>query len=868
MPVWLDIIKLLPKAAAESYKVLSPEAKIFLEKAVPAAKGRMAPILNVAEKSLPETKDITGIKQVLYPLATQYQALSSGIKPRRASEALAAQFWEDTNEMTLPLREMAAKGRVGEKYEITRPVLPSSVSPIKYQADVKKWQERKAKAEALGRQDRVDYYDTKLQGITPLVKGQKIIQDLPVWLRTGVSPVSTKTREAKAFDAGTSMVADKAAAITWQDGFIKNSRAWWRSLTGAQGPGAGFKNMGRDKAFQVDMANLVVDSWPQTEKYYSLYGRLDAMVRKYKAQLKAGNEAAAAQSLESINKFKPQVVSALTDLNAIRKPVMAKYFNQPDVRIALYREPETRAWVESLMSPGEKAVAENHKWLMEQGRDLAETHGIPVLNRDKEYVTHLLGNLSKLTGRTVGKTTVEKMKRALPAIMRFQQRSPGSLNFFPSIQTSTEAYLPMLARKVAETAVARKWTPHIKNDLKYWPHIQKALKKDLEQFLNKSMDENFWEKAMRQLTWWTYFTKVGLSVPVAVKHAIKFGSLIAMHPRDALPQIPRVIRAGAELALQRFGVKPGPAARIIRNHVMNRNLYEDVSGLVGAPEFKNRAFAITNLFSGMPVNWVEALERGTGVLAAMNKASRTGVSFKKMQQGIWGTILDNSFLGRADNFLWLNRSWQRFMAIFAYTPGMIIDRTLRWAMKGTTPERFITGMKSGILESAWRMPRDVFGTTYTKHLIAFLTTLGAAEMYAQYHGVKPWWVLQMGAAHLPSSITRSIPIETMKTAEKRGGTVEDWASTLFDFMSTIPALDKAKMAWQGKLPKAAGGSEFFAATGIPSAEAAKKYEELQKKFGGRTFGSKWERKHAIEKRKETVFGPLYEEAIAPWLRRP
>ncbi|MDC1444457.1 hypothetical protein N8192_00305 [bacterium] len=866
MPIWTEIIKALPKVAREAYETLTPTAKQFAEFGITSTKGRVVPVLEASKSALSETKDITALEHVLQPLATQYHALSTGSNLKKAGIAVFAQTQDDLHEMTLPLREIAEKGKAAQPFDLTKltqDTLPSSTSPVKYQADIKKIQERRAKAVSLGHKDKVAEYDDALDRMGKYVAGQPEVKDLPWVMQYGHLGASTKTKESLAFPAGVSMVMDKSAAIGWQDAFTKQSRAWWRSLTGKEGPGGGFKSMAKDKAFQKDMAELLADSWPQTEQYYSISTSVNNLSNKYKAALAAGNQEAAAKYLASMERLKPKFMAALTEVNKKRYPVLSKYFNQPDVRIALYRDPGTRAWVEPLMSEGEKQVAKSHQWLMQETAKLATANNIPVISG--EYVTHLVKNLAKV-GR-VGGLDIARINRAIPAIMKFQRRNPGSLNFFPSIHASTEAYIPMVARKVAETSIASKWLPIIKDDLKYWPRIQKVYQKDIEQFLNKSMDEGFWEKAMRQMTWWTYFTKVGLSIPVAIKHMVKFGGLLAMHPRDAISALPTVLKGGMELAFQRFGVKPGPAARIMRNMTASRHLFEDMSGLTGAPELTSQMFRITNLISSSPVAWVEMLERGLGNMAAMNKATRLGLSYKQMKQGAWSTILENSFVGRADNFLWLNKPWQRFMAIFAYTPGMIIDRSLRWAMKGTTPERYITEMKGGLLQTAWQMPKDVFGTTYTKHLIAFATILGAAEIYAEHYGVKPWWVLQMGAAHPPSSLARPIPYEMMKEADKRGGTVEDWTSTLYDFMTTIPALDKAKAAWRGQLPKAAGGSQFFAVTGIPSAKAAKEREEQVKKWGGKEFGTKWHKKYAIKRRQETVLGPLYEGVVAPW-RKP
>jgi hypothetical protein len=571
MPFGIEsVIKALPKLARTGYEALAPETKAFVAKTLPMSGDNWAPILNVAKKQKWNPGEVEKLEQILQPLTSEYLSQTAGISRAKAFRQVTFNSEDYLHQMTLPVPEAAALGKAGKKIPIPEldPNLVASSSPIKYQAQFKNKQAQLEKAKSLGDTKQVDYLESQMAQLAPMMKGQKVVQDLPWHFKVGTTGVSTKTREAYAFGPGQGLTLDQSAAVTWTDRFVKTLQPWWRALTGKEGPGGGFKSLARDKQFISDMSQVAVDTWPQTEKYYKLASNMQNLVSKYKFTLEKSGEEAAAGYLASIDKLKPKVIDALADLNTKRKPIYSKYFDQPDFRIALYRQSETKHWVDKLMSPGEKQVAEAHAQLMSQVRDQLVKHNIPVLDQQKEYVTHLLKNL---TGKG-NKVTFDRMNKFLPSIIKFQQRNPGSLNFFPSIHASTEAYIPMAARKIAGTTLASKWKPIIEKDLKHWPEIQKAEKMHLEQYLNKSMDENFWEKTMRQLTWWTYFTKVGLSVPVAFKHAIKFGGLIAMHPRDAITVMPAALKGGMQLALQRFGVKPGVEARIMRNMNASRNL--------------------------------------------------------------------------------------------------------------------------------------------------------------------------------------------------------------------------------------------------------------------------------------------------------
>ena len=215
------------------------------------------------------------------------------------------------------------------------------------------------------------------------------------------------------------------------DEFIKNMRAWWRSLTGKGGPGKGFADLSRKRRFIKDFKKLCHSLDPWLERYYGNMARI--------GELQA-QSAKNPQVQKEIDKLMPQAQADLVEILKRYKPVAQKWYSRPggqgaDIRIALYREPTYRPLVEGLMEPGEKEVAEGHKWLVKQAHDLAEKQNIPVTDLDTEYVTHLLFNMLK-----VSRVTPEKLKR-------------WSLNFFPSIHASTEAYISILARKVAETAL-------------------------------------------------------------------------------------------------------------------------------------------------------------------------------------------------------------------------------------------------------------------------------------------------------------------------------------------------------------------------------------------------------------------------------
>lgn len=873
MPPWTTLIEGLAPEVKKAYEALSPIARGYLEKALPLAEERVVPVLNAMKKGghVPAS-EWEAVETVAHPMAVRLRSQRLNVPVDRAGREITTQTMEDAYESSLPLREAAAAGQKGEPIQFPKPNLPATTEHIKTMADYNEAKLQYDKFKTLGDMKGLGDAAVNLKRLEPKMKDMTKVHNLPGYIAGG--PWSPKTKSILAVGAEGDWTKDTAAAFTFMDNLTKNARTWWRSLTGKEGPGGGFRSLAKDKTFIKDMADDAVKNWPFYEQYYKFASVMRRVVDKFEYAQEKGNIADIEKYQKSINKVKPLLIKSLKTLNEKRYPTFSKYFDQPDVRIALYREPATRYLVKHLMQPGEIKVAEGHKWLMNSFRDLEEAAGIPVLEREKEYVTHLINSLPKFASR-LDRNAMERMRRTIPAIIKFQRRNPGSLNMFPSITASTEAYIPMASRKIGLAAIKDKWKDIIDKDLAQVPATQRAAAKYMKQFFDPQLDEGAWDKILRGMTGWMYLTKVGLSIPTMFKHGLKFGANLAMHPLEIPRAIPGVVKGGLQLMFQKWGVKPGHEARLMRHFLASRSLYEDFSGLAGAPGLGNYLDKTTRLLSGMPVNWVEAFERGVGVMASINKANRKGMSYQKMLQGVYQTILENSFMGRADNFLWLNKPWQRFIGIFAYTPGQIIDRTFRWSLMGMKKEQYVKEMKAGVLQEGYRYAKDVYGTPYTRHLIAFLSTIGAAEMASRASGVTPWWVAQMMAAHIPGTrhtplgtqLNVPIPYDVYQQAQKRGGELEDWTSVLYDTFTVFPALDRIKAQWRGELRKTAGGSELFHQLGIPSAEAEERMAAKIKKGGGRSYGWKSERKFADKMREKTTLGPLYNEYIKPWARK-
>lgn len=840
---------------------LLPEARAFLEAAVPKANERLSVVLKAAEKQFGKDQPevFKQINEAAFPAAAYFRSVKSGQSLRKVGPDVLSQWLADTEQLA-PGTVAAAKGAAGGAPTWQRSHLPVDLSPISMQAKMRDLQDQLKRYSGTlpGDEKARAKVQAKLDKVMQAVRGQQLIKDMPRALY--LSPLSPVTKSDVVLGVKTRFPSDVAAAMATQDANTKNLRSAWRSVANW------FPNVGETRAFKKDMRKLWEDTLPLQERYYRMR---EGLVAKEKAWGKLKSPEAIAKAAAEKDKFvNEKILPVYKELQARRHAAFSKYFDQPDVRIALYREPETRPWVEHLMQPKEIEVANWHKQLMDNARATANSLGIPVRKQDEEYITHLIRYITK-GGKAKSAEVQAYIDRMLPKMVRFAHRTPGSLMFYPSVRTITDSYITGASRKFALTELMGKYQPIIEGPLKQWPTTQQYFTKYFKQYTEKLMDDSFYEKLFRGTTWWMYLSKTATSLSVARKHAEKGLGLLATHPYDVARAIAPATRAGLQLAFQRFGAVPGSEARLIRNYLSSRSFFEAMSG-VTAPE-RQRLQSVINLFSAFPTNFVEITERGLGTMTAMGKGMRKGLSHNDMASAIWQILIDQSFIGKADRFLWLQKPWQQLLFLFAYTPGRLTDTTIKRVLM-SLPKRTIQEMKEGVLSTAWRFPTDVFGTPYVKNTLMFAAGIGAVEALARHYDTTIWKEI---AFHLHLLREKGgetelyfWPYDVYKEGVARGGKLDDprpFISAVLDNLLTFPQWQRYMRVIKGDIPEVYQGSKARALTALPSISAQ---ERLGERFRPRKEKQAAKAAAKATKRREESWpvGPLL-QYLPPHVRK-
>lgn len=840
MPAWTRILE-----------TLAPEAQEFLTKATPLANERLATVLKAAGTKFEKQPEILKqINDAAHPAAVHFRAQRTGQPLTRAATDVFSQYLADSEQLAPGTREAAAAAKQGApKWQ--RSHLPVDVSPITGQAKIAELTDqlkRYYRPEDAPRRAKIQAQLTKA---VEAAKGQQVIRDMPRALY--YSPLSPVTKSDAVLGVKTRFPTDVAAAMMTQDANTKSLRAAWRSVAGW------FTNIGETRAFKRDMRQLWEETLPLQDRYYSMRERLvklDKLIEKTKD----------ADKLAKLKEFRQKMIDTKVlpvykDLQTKRHATFSKYFDQPDVRIALYREPETRPWVEKLMTPEEIKVAEWHKQLMDNARTHAERLGIPVRKQDEEYITHLIRHITK-GGKAKSKDVQAYIDRMLPKMVQFAHRTPGSMMFFPSVRTITDSYITGASRKFALTELMQKYQPLIEGPLKKWPTLQQYFTKYFKQYTEKLMEDPLYDKAFRRATWWMYLSKTATSLSVARKHAEKGVGLLVTHPYDVVRAIAPTTRAGLELAFQRMGAKPGSEARLIRNYLSSRSFFEAMSG-VTAPE-KEKWQTMLNTIMAFPTNAVEMTERGIGIMAAVNKATRKGLSHEQTAAGIWQILVDQSFIGKADRFLWLRQPWQQLLFLFAYTPGRITDTSIKRLLM-SLPKKTIQGLKEDVVQHAWQFPTDAFGTPYVKNTLMFVAGVAGVEYMARQYDTTLWKEM---AFHLSLLREKSgetelyfWPYDLYKEGEARGGKLSDpapFVSAIWDSLMAFPQWQRYVRAYRGEEPPIYKGSRLRELTALPSVSVS---EQMGEKFRPQKEKRAAKTRERAAKRREQTWpsGPIIQQ---------
>lgn len=874
MPLLTELMGKLPKIVTEAL----PEAKEPLRKmlnvlAGPTAKESITAVENATRRAgvVMDSPQWGLWRQLSLPIA---QAARTKRLGKDSSQEVLLEYLQDSSQIAVRGRAAFNLGREAKLPEIPENILPADTKALELEGTMRRLTTELHKAKARKETKRVAELTDEIKSLTPLAERARGegAKDIPWWSYWG--PWSPKIKFETALGEQ-NLAVDKAHSDHFQANVYKSLISWWHGVTGKGGPGQGFKDLSNNRQFVKDFDKLYHDVDPWLERYYANMAKIGKMRPKADEIRKAnpGKTDAELTQISSefrklqreVDKLKPNLIADKTEINKRFYPVARKWFTRPgdkgaDIRIALYRDPAYRHWVEPLMNENEKAVAEAHQRLMPAIAEKLEQRGIPTLKTAEEYVHHSLRHIRGGHWRTLSAREAEKVDHLASRISPFVHRNYGSLPLFPSIHGSTKGYLGTVARKMALTDLKRKWYPLMQGaeaPMKEFPNLLKLSDKYLGQFEKNLFNDQWWEKMFHYGTMSLYATKVWGAPSVMFKHGLKMVRLFSTNPYDAIKTLPKTVKGGLQIALQKFDVKPGKEAILMRNFTASRSFFEAMSGI--RPD-QTLMDGVNTVFNA-GVGGMEMFERGWAVMIALSKAQRKGLSMEKTMQGLWNTILTNNFLGGADRPLWMMKSWQQFAAPFFYTPLRITEETIGMVLR-SLPKKVIKGMGEEALQYSWNyLPRDVFGTPYIKHMLYFGGATALLEAYARKHDLSLW---QTVAAHIPGIRPTATgydigipPAQIYRDFTARGGDVEALTSALFDFFTATPALDKLIQLRDQEASKIYGDDWRRVIFSLPSQKAIKEMKEKAARAQFSPSGHLQKYLDAQRRLKKTALGRLY-----------
>ena len=878
MPIITEVLEQLPKVVREIVPKIGPEVRGMLN--VLGKAGVNENVAGVAAAAAKKGLKVAPDQMALWDQAAPHvakvlRAKRLGISHGTAYDQILMEADESLNKVNTLSRESYSLGQEAKPVKISRPELPAETQTLTAQLErqrllgklkqARELQNHKEEARLLQDLEVVNKgipqgKDVGAKGAAPLLRDFLV----PVTSHKYLDP--KVIGDLMFGTAEGHMVTDYAAALESGAGNSKSGLGWWFGLTSKKGPAGWFANLGRQWKFKREMRDAFQKVETNYVNYSKNYQQFYELSEKLKTLEQGSKEAVEAQ--KNISKLLPEIKKDLGIINSVRLPLFDKWARLPgsagaDARIAMFRgDPSLRIAAERmvgadgkpLLSEGEKAVANAYGEHMGEWKRALDAEGINTMGGEEEYTSH---RLKEVMGKRRFLGADAEKKRALGYISPFHHRTPGSLMFYPSIHTIATGYIPMAARKLAVTAWRRKWMPILGTKegeglMGTIPKLQQYFQRFARLKMENIANEPLWEKAARQITAWTYLSKVGLTLSTPLKHIGKAVRLVATHPFDATRAIPKTIRTSFELAAEPFGLTPGNKAKLLKNYMFSRNFFEAFSGLSVDSGTMNKV----NTVSQFLTTFVETFERGLTFWTSVGKAERKGLSHAQFQRAVWDMMLSNSFVGGADRPLWLHHGWQQLLGIFAYTKQRITAETFKMFMR-SLPERYIQELKGEALQTMWRMPRDAFGTPNIKHFIYFTAAAGLAEAYARQHDTSifeiiygdPFWMARKTGTGYELT---SPPLTIYEDFRKRGGDLEAFGSSVWDFATSFSALDR----YLAEKPYMTSGGEWWRHyTAMPSVKAQGKVESI---FGPKRVSSPMLEKRRMERmRDKRVIGRLW-----------
>lgn len=587
------------------------------------------------------------------------------------------------------------------------------------------------------------------------------------------------------------------------------------------------------------------------QKYSALTGQMNNLTRTI--QNARGRAAFRLDKTRAqLRELIPQVEQLHNTIQSVRVPLMQRWAQaEPGIRMGLALEPTEHPWVTKLLRPEEKRIVDFARKYIDMAHKEGKAVGIPVL--EGEYAPHFMAPLLDRMQHNVQGIAKDFLLR-VPTEMRWQHRTPGSMMWFPDIQTMMRTYITQSNNKFAYTRFLNKWEPYLEgrgNRYKGQGLLQtnqdayNYIKNYLRDYMRAEEKPSAWGKAADAMVWAEYVSKIGGSTTTAVKHGFKQLYMLATHPNESIQALPLAIQSSVRNALAKTGVPQTYADRVMRQLLSAKYMYRAMTGLQApsTSQWRKVQSVLEGMTSG-PVMMVEYFERGSAIMTGMLKGMNRGLSFQESMRGMYQLMLDLNFMGGIDRPTWLNSPLRRLSFLFFYTPFKILERNLgklpagavqnlgkMWqnrnalakAASETIADADIGPIKAALVKASANMRTDAFGTPYLGQFVRAAILLGLTDQVARHAfdtDVRSHILHFPGTRHTPWGWELSLPpyLQVFNKWKEYGGDIEGMKVALAEHL--VPTMiSRVYRIARGDIPEMYGGSEERYMLGLPMLSA-------------------------------------------------
>jgi hypothetical protein len=393
-------------------------------------------------------------------------------------------------------------------------------------------------------------------------------------------------------------------------------------------------------------------------------------------------------------------------------------------------------WLEPMLTKEERVAAGRMRDLYDTvGARMKEVGETPI--EKVPYIHHALHPKSdwKTLKNILGKETLDADGSYL--MSHFHHRSYASKQMMPDISYINERYAPDAMKRIE---MADFWKRGTKDG---WEHHRKVINaqgfKGASEFWNgidKAMapvEKNTLTKMSRVLYSLEVARLLFLSPSVALKHAMKLeANMSNFGVGEALKMYPQTLNQTTKAYISDFAKMTGMkgATRDLENEVLktytnNSRLVSVIQdmGLYDPPQtWTERMLQKFNDKGASLVQFTERFDRAHSFLAAMDMASKKGMTAEQAAYGVMDTILKTNFLSGVQNPAWLRNPNVRLMMMFQGTPFKILEQRLLLAQRGgkdvvnalKTLRSIKDDVKDGANQAKMGMMKDAFMNELTK----------------------------------------------------------------------------------------------------------------------------------------------------------